>query len=142
MAVSVVQTKVVLPSANPFAGDGIADIVLDAAATPGNYLVVAFYVPASTRTVTSVTQGATGLSLLPGATQEGAQPHEQWAYGGVVGSASTAVQITLSSVLASGGFFVVWELTGQHASSPFEDRPEISEDTWPSEMPSSVAKSF
>lgn len=125
MAVAVVQSKALLSATNPFS-TGVATVTLNVAATVGNYLVVAFSVPASSRSVTSVTQGATGLALLtdPGsqaATQEDIGSNEQWAYGGVVGSASTAVTVTLSSALTTQGRVVVWELSGVRATTPIED---------------------
>lgn len=124
-AIANVQSKALLSATNPFATDGIADVVLDSNATIGNYMVVFFSVPLSSRTVTSVVQGATSLTLCTdgstSATQEFAGSEEQWAYCGVVGSASTAVTVTLSSAVALQGKVVVWEFSGQHASAPIED---------------------
>lgn len=121
--VAVVQSNCV--AANPFVTDGIADLTLGANATTGNYLIVAFSVPASSRTVTSVVQGATSLTLMTDgvqqATQEAAGAEEQWAYSVVVASASTAVTVTLSSAVATGGTVCAIELSGQHATTPIED---------------------
>jgi hypothetical protein len=121
--VAVVQSNCV--ASNPFVTDGIADLTLAGNATIGNYLIVAFSVPASSRTVSSVAQGATGLTLMTdgvqAATQEASGAEEQWAYSVVVASASTAVTVTLSSAVATGGQVCAIELSGQHATTPIED---------------------
>lgn len=112
---------------NPFITDGIADVTFASPTTPGNYLIVWFYVETGSRTVSSVTLGGGGTFTLcsdggTNATIETVDPFEMWAYCGVIESADTLVQVTLSSAVgASNQKAIAVEISGQHATTPIED---------------------
>ena len=123
-AVAFVQSGV--NTTTPFTGDGIADVTLGANSTIGNLMVVAFSVEASSRSVTSVTAGGATLTLCSDGTQtatlEISTVREIWAYCGVATSATTAVQVTISSACACVGFVAAAEFSGAaFTSSQVED---------------------
>jgi hypothetical protein len=125
MAVAHVQSTGALST--PFTGDGVADLTFAGNTTIGNLILVGFYIEATSRTVTSVTAGGATLTLLSqggvDATIETGAPAELWVYGGVATSATTAVQITISSAFAGVGKCWAAEFSGQHATfaSAIED---------------------
>lgn len=120
MAVAFVQSAV--NTSNPFITDGIADVTFGSPTTIGNLILVGFYVETGSRTVTSVTLGGGGTFTLVSqggvdATVQTVDPFEMWVYAGVAESASTAIQVTLSSAVgASNQKVFAAEFSGQHAS--------------------------
>lgn len=106
---------------DPFVTDGIGDTSFGSNTTIGNLIVVGFSVDTGTRTVSSVTLGGGGTFVLcaqggVNATIESADPVELWLYCGVAESASTLVQVTLSSAVAVSGSVWAAEFSGQHAT--------------------------
>lgn len=124
-AVAFVQSAVTA-SATPFDVPGVADVTLAAPTTIGNQVVVLIALASSTRSVTSVTLGGGGTFAVctdPGAAAATTEISglETWAYCGIAASASTAVQVTMSTASTANGIVVVAEFSGQHATTPIED---------------------
>lgn len=113
---------------DPFVTDGVGDTSFGSNTTIGNLILVWFSVDTGTRTVSSVTLGGGGTYTLASqggtdATIQTADPVELWVYAGVAESASTLVQVTLSSAVGVSGKVCAAEFSGQHATfaSAIED---------------------
>jgi len=123
---SVVQFKE-STDGNIFATDGIEAVVFDSTVPAGSFVTVAINVPSTTRSISSVvdnggntyallTQGGTNATIDSGTTAS-----EVWIYGAQITSSMTTVTVTVSSAIAAPSKIVLWEVTGQHATTPVED---------------------
>jgi hypothetical protein len=114
MAVAFVQSAVAVTT--PFSGDGIADLTFPGNTTIGNLIVVGIYMEATSRTISNVTAGGASLSLVSqggvDATLESAATTELWVYSGLATSATTAVQVTISSAMAGTAKVFAAEFSG------------------------------
>jgi hypothetical protein len=125
---SVVQTKVTV-NANAFSGDATEALTFDAPATVGNYIVAAFWVTASSRDISTVTDNGSGGTntyaiLSQGGVDanriNGTEQVEVWIVGALVERVASIVTVVLNGAVGSPGRMAIWEVTGQHAT-PVED---------------------
>jgi hypothetical protein len=112
----------------PFITDGIEQRTFGDPVAPGSLVVVAVALLTSSRTLTVVDDSAGGVNTYTvctdggtNATTEIGGASEMWFYCSTTTATMQAVTVTTNSAVSTQAYMMMFEVDGQHASTPVED---------------------